>query len=145
MKSSTFCWKNGIFTQNVLAYININIFWNPHINIDIDIFKNILIDIDIFKNVLIDIDIFKNVLFDTDIDIDIFKSDLIDIDIDIDIFKKCRYIDNRYGLSIYRTPLYFTNFYTFKLSHFLHNHLHLGSLLGAHPVPSHFQAFTCSP
>ena len=40
-----------------------------------------------------------------DIDIDIFKSDLIDIDIDIDIFKKCRYIDNRYGLSIYRTPL----------------------------------------
>ena len=39
------------------------------------------------------------------IDIDIFKSDLIDIDIDIDIFKKCRYIDNRYGLSIYRTPL----------------------------------------
>ena len=39
------------------------------------------------------------------IDIDIFKSDLIDIDIDIDIFKTCRYIDNRYGLSIYRTPL----------------------------------------
>ena len=39
------------------------------------------------------------------INIDIFKSDLIDIDIDIDIFKKCRYIDNRYGLSIYRTPL----------------------------------------
>ena len=35
------------------------------------------------------------------IDIDIFKSDLIDID----IFKTCRYIDNRYGLSIYRTPL----------------------------------------
>ena len=59
--------------------------------------KNDLIDIDI------DIDIFKNVLIDIDIDIDIFKSDLIDID--IDIFKKCRYIDNRYGLSIYRTPL----------------------------------------
>ena len=38
-----------------------------------------------------------------DIDIDIFKSDLIDID--IDIFKTCRYIDNRYDLSIYRTPL----------------------------------------
>ena len=35
------------------------------------------------------------------IDIDIFKSDLIDID----IFKTCRYIDNRYGLSVYRTPL----------------------------------------
>ena len=46
-----------------------------------------------------------NVFIDIDIDIDIFKSDLIDIDIDIDIFKKCRYIDNRYGLSIYRTPL----------------------------------------
>ena len=35
------------------------------------------------------------------IDIYIFKSDLIDID----IFKTCRYIDNRYGLWIYRTPL----------------------------------------
>ena len=46
-----------------------------------------------------------NVFIDIDIDIDIFKSDLIDIDNDIDIFKKCRYIDNRYGLSIYRTPL----------------------------------------
>ena len=44
----------------------------------------------------IDIDIFKNYL----IDIDIFKNDLIDIDIDIDIFQKCRYIDNRYFLSI---------------------------------------------
>ena len=32
---------------------------------------------------------------------DIFKNGLIDID----IFNKCRYIDNRYGLSIYRTPL----------------------------------------
>merc|ERR1712055_1135139 len=58
----------------------------------------------------IDIDIFKNVLIDIDIDIDIFKSDLIDIDIDIDIFKKCRYIDNRYGLSIYRTPLVWGHF-----------------------------------
>ena len=68
-------------------------------DIDINIFKNGLINIDIFKTVLIDIDIdiFKNGL----IDIDILRSDLIDID----IFKKCRYIDNRYGLSIYRTPL----------------------------------------
>ena len=49
-----------------------------------------------------------NVFIDIDIDIDIFKSDLIDIDIDIDIFKTCRYIDNRYGLSIYRTPLVLT-------------------------------------
>ena len=57
--------------------------------------------IDIFKNVLIDIDISMNVFIDIDIDINIFKSDLIDID----IFKTCRYIDNRYGLSIYRTPL----------------------------------------
>ena len=47
-----------------------------------------------------------NVFIDIDIKIDIFKSDLIDIDIDIDIFKMCRYIDNRYGLSIYRTPLW---------------------------------------
>ena len=29
----------------------------------------------------------------------------IDIDIDIDIFQKCRYIDNQYFISIYRTPL----------------------------------------
>ena len=29
----------------------------------------------------------------------------IDIDIDIDIFQKCRYIDNRYVISIYRTGL----------------------------------------
>ena len=59
------------------------------------------INIDIFKNVLIDIDIFKNGLIVIDIDIDIFKNDRIDIN----ILKKCRYIDNRYGLSIHRTPL----------------------------------------
>ena len=39
------------------------------------------------------------------IDIDIFKYDHIDIDIDIDIFQKCRYFDNRYVISIYRTGL----------------------------------------
>ena len=44
-------------------------------------------DIDIFQNGLIDIDIFNIVL------------------IDIDIFQKCRYIDNRYSISIYRTGL----------------------------------------
>ena len=49
-----------------------------------------------------------------DIDIDIFKSDLIDIDIDIDIFKTCRYIDNRYDLSIYRTPLEVTKNRSFQ-------------------------------
>ena len=42
-----------------------------------------------------------NVFIDIDIEIDIFKSDLIDVD----IFKTCRYINNRYGLSIYGTPL----------------------------------------
>ena len=46
----------------------------------------------------ININVSKNVL----IDIDIFKSDLIDIN----IFKTCRYIENRYGLSIYPTPLH---------------------------------------
>ena len=46
-----------------------------------------------------------NCLIDIDIDIDIFKYDHIDIDIDIDIFQKCRYIDNRYVISIYRTGL----------------------------------------
>ena len=58
-----------------------------------------LIDIDI------NIDTFKIVLIDINIDIDIFKNDHIDIDIDIDIFQKCRYIDNRYVISIYRTGL----------------------------------------
>ena len=62
-------------------------------------FWNCLIDIDV------DIDIFQNCLIDIDIDIDIFKNDHIDIDIDIDIFQKCRYIDNRYVISIYRTGL----------------------------------------
>ena len=66
--------------------------------VDIDISLILLIDIDI------DIDIFQN--HHIDIDIDIFKNDHIDIDIDIDIFQKCRYIDNRYVISIYRTGLY---------------------------------------
>ena len=34
-----------------------------------------------------------------------FQNIDIDIDIDIDIFQKCRYIDNRYVISIYRTGL----------------------------------------
>ena len=72
------------------------------LSISISIFSKMTLSISIFsKNVLIDIDISMNVFIDIDIDIDIFKSDLIDID----IFKTCRYIDNRYGLSIYRTPL----------------------------------------
>ena len=53
----------------------------------------------------IDIDILQNCLIDIDIDIDIFQNHHIDIDIDIDIFQKCRYIDNRYVISIYRTGL----------------------------------------
>ena len=67
------------------------------IDIDIDISLILLIDIDI------DIDIFQN--HHIDIDIDIFKYDHIDIDIDTDISQKCRYIDNRYVISIYRTGL----------------------------------------
>merc|ERR1739836_95799 len=62
-------------------------------------FQDLLINIDI------DIDISLILLIDIDIDIDIFKYDHIDIDIDIDIFQKCRYIDNRYVISIYRTGL----------------------------------------
>ena len=46
----------------------------------------------------IDIDIWQNFLIDIDININIFKIVLIDI------FQKCRYIDNRYFISIYRTP-----------------------------------------
>ena len=68
-------------------------------------FYDPLIDIDIFRNCLIDIDIFQNCPID--IDIDIFKNDHIDIDIDIDIdiFQECRYIANRYFISINRTGL----------------------------------------
>ena len=71
--------------------------YDPLIDIDIDISQilPIDIDIDIFQNCLIDIS--KNCL----IDIDIFKNDHIDID--IYIFQKCRYIDNQYLLTIYRT------------------------------------------
>ena len=74
------------------------------INIDIHIFKKVHIDIDIFKKVHVQ---FKNDYVDIDINIDIFQIVLIDIDtdIDIDIFQKCRYIDNRYLISIYRTGL----------------------------------------
>ena len=68
-------------------------------------FQNCLIDIDF--DIDIDIDIFQNCLIDIDIDIDIFKNDPIDID--IDIFQKCRYIDNRYSISIYRTGLVQSN------------------------------------
>ena len=75
--------------------IDIDISQRLPIDIDIDIFQNCLIDIDI------DIDIFQNCLIDIDIDINIFKNDHIDID----IFQKCRYIDNRYSISIYRTGL----------------------------------------
>ena len=57
--------------------------------------QNVLIDIDI------DIDIFDNVLIDIDINIDSFKIVLNDID----IFQECRYIDNQYFISIYRTGL----------------------------------------
>ena len=52
----------------------------------------------------IDIDIYQNLL--VDIDIDIFKNGHVDID--INIFQKCRYIDSRYVISIYRTGLWTT-------------------------------------
>ena len=81
------------------APLSYRYFYDPLI--DIDISQRLPIDIDIFQNCLIDIDIFQNCL----IDIDIFKNDHIDIDINIDIFQKCRYIDNRYLISIYRTGL----------------------------------------
>ena len=83
--------------------------------IDIDILQNCLIDIDI------DIDIFGialsisiSIFFRIALSISIgqyryryryFQHLHIDIDIDIDIFQKCRYIDNRYVISIYRTGL----------------------------------------
>ena len=82
--------------------------------IDIDILQNCLIDIDIFQNHHIDIDIFN---FSISISISIFLelpyryryfSELPYryryfqlLHIDIDIFQKCRYIDNRYFISIF--------------------------------------------
>ena len=87
----------------LFAPLSYRYFYDPLIDIDIDI------DIDISQRLHIDIDIFQNCLID--IDIDIFQNCLIDIDIfkndhiDIDIFQKCRYIDNRYSISIYRTGL----------------------------------------
>ena len=67
--------------------ILILIFSGMSSSISISIFSKMSnIDINIFNNGLIDINIFKNG------------------HIDMDIFKKCRYIDNRYDLSIYRTP-----------------------------------------
>ena len=47
------------------------------------------------------INIFWNSHINIDNDIDIFKNGHIDMN----VFKKCWYINNRYGLSIYRTPL----------------------------------------
>ena len=106
--------------ESIRYFIDIDILQNHHIDIDIDI--------DIFGITLsISISIFStspyryryryfpkspyqyryryryfwNCLIDIDIDIDIFKNYHIDIDIDIDIFQKCRYIDNRYFISIF--------------------------------------------
>ena len=96
------------------ASLSYRYFFDPLIDIDISqrlpidryrYFQNCLIDINF------DIDIFQNCLIDIDIDIYIFKNDHIDIDIDIDIFQKCRYIDNRYSISIYRTGLNLSNCY----------------------------------
>ena len=69
--------------------------------------KNIDINIDI------DMVIFENIDIDIDIDKAILKN--IDIDIDIDIFQKCRYIDNRYVISIYRTGLPLTDWLLSKM------------------------------
>ena len=96
--------------------------------IDIDILQNCLIDIDIFQNHHIDIDIdidifgitlsisisisiFFRIALSITISISIFSTFpyrylYIYIYIDIDIFQKCRYIDNRYVISIYRTGLH---------------------------------------
>ena len=80
--------------------IDIDIFQNHHIDIDIDIFG-------IALSISISISIFFRIALSISISISIFsKNDHIDIDIDIDIFQKCRYFDNRYVISIYRTGLF---------------------------------------
>ena len=101
--------QNLIFCLFSAYFCDLLIDISQRLPIDIDIFQNCLIDIDIFQNCLIDIDIFLNCL----VDIDIFQNRLVDIDIDIfknghvdiDIFQKCRFIDNRYSISIYLTGL----------------------------------------
>ena len=84
--------------------------------IDIDILQNCLNDI---SKITISISIFSKITLSISISISIFlelpyryryryryfQLLHIDIDIDIDIFQKCRYIDNRYVITIYRTGL----------------------------------------
>ena len=95
--------------------MNVSLKMSLSILISISIFSEIPISILIFSRMSLSVStsIFSKMSFDIgiDTDINIFKNGLIDIDIfknshiDINIFKKCWYIDNRYGLSIYRTPL----------------------------------------
>ena len=90
--------------QNCLIDIDIDIFQNHHIDIDIDIFQNHLInidiDIDIF-GIALSISIFLELPYQYRYRYRYFQLLHIDIDIDIDIFQKCRYIDNRYFISIF--------------------------------------------
>ena len=79
--------------------VEVALFYMPNSNrfniLSISIFSEISLSIYIY--IYIYIDIFQNLV----IDIDIFQNSPIDID----IFQKCRYIDNRYSISIYRTGL----------------------------------------
>ena len=92
------------YFQDLLIDIDIDISLILLIDIDIDIFQNHHIDIDI------DIDIFEialsisiSIFFRIALSISIFSK--MTISILISIFFKCRYIDNRYVISIYRTGL----------------------------------------
>ena len=102
--------------------LHLALFDMPNLNrfdiLSISILCKIALSISIFSKITISISIsisifselpyryryFSNCLID--IDVDIFKNDHINIDIDIDIFQKCRYIDNWYVISIYRTGLW---------------------------------------
>ena len=74
------------------------------IDIDIDIFQNHHIDIDIF-GIALSISISISIFFRIALSTSIFSKMTISILISISIFFKCRYIGNRYVISIYRTGL----------------------------------------
>ena len=92
---------------------NLNRFDILSISIFCKIALSISISISIFSKITISISIFSKITLSISISISIFLElpyryryryryfQLLHIDIDIDIFQKCRYIDNRYFISIF--------------------------------------------
>ena len=75
------------------------------ISISISIFSKITISISIFLELPYRYRYFSELPYRYRYRYRYFQLLHIDIDIDIDIFQKCRYIDNRYVISIYRQSI----------------------------------------